>query len=78
MRCLTPAGTSLCFYFAAPNTVSAWAPKGQTPVIQFPFNWNHVSAIAGLTCTNCLFRLHEVSINVAVPSVIFFRFRIIH
>jgi hypothetical protein len=29
---------------------------GQTPVIQFHFNWNHVSVIAGLTRTNCLFR----------------------
>lgn len=40
-----------------------WAPKGQTPVIQFHFNWNHVSVIAGLTRTNCLFRLHEGSIK---------------
>ena len=37
--------------------------KGQTPVIQFHFNWNHVSVIAGLTRTNCLFRLHEGSIK---------------
>ena len=40
-----------------------WAPKGQTPIIQFHFNWNHVSVIAGLTRTNCLFRLHEGSIK---------------
>ena len=37
--------------------------KGQTPVIQFHFNWNHVSVIAGLTRTNCMFRLHEGSIK---------------
>jgi DDE superfamily endonuclease len=43
--------------------VRTWAPKGQTPVIQFHFNWNHVSVIAGLTRTNCLFRLHEGSIR---------------
>ena len=40
-----------------------WAPKGKTPVIQFHFNWTHVSVIAGLTRTNCLFRLHEGSIK---------------
>jgi hypothetical protein len=43
--------------------VRTWAPKGQTPIIQFHFNWNHVSVIAGLTRTNCLFRLHEGSIK---------------
>ena len=40
-----------------------WAPKGQTPTIEFHFNWNHVSVIAGLTRTNFLFRLHEGSIK---------------
>jgi len=43
--------------------VRTWALKGHTPVIQFHFNWNHVSVIAGLTRTNCLFRLHEGSIK---------------
>ena len=46
-----------------PTRVRTWAPKGQTPTIQFHFNWNHVSVIAGLTRTNCLFRLHEGSIK---------------
>jgi len=46
-----------------PTRVRTWAPKGQTPVIQFHFNWNHVSVIAGLTRTNYLFRLHEGSIK---------------
>ncbi|NJS37259.1 MAG: IS630 family transposase [Brachymonas sp.] len=46
-----------------PTRVRTWAPKGQTPVIQFHFNWNHISVIAGLTRTNCLFRLHEGSIK---------------
>jgi DDE superfamily endonuclease len=40
-----------------------WAPKGQTPIIQFLFNWHHISVIAGLTPTNCLFRLQEGSIK---------------
>ena len=33
--------------------------QGATPIIQFHFNWTHISVIAGLTRTNCLFRLHE-------------------
>ena len=46
-----------------PTRVRTWAPKRQTPIIQFHFNWTHVSVIAGLTRTNCLFRLHEGSIK---------------
>lgn len=46
-----------------PTRVRTWAPQGQTPVIQFHFNWNHVSIIAGLSRTNCLFRLHPGSIK---------------
>jgi len=46
-----------------PTRVQTWAPKGKTPIIQFHFNWNHVSAIAGLSRTNCMFRLHEGSIK---------------
>lgn len=40
-----------------------WAPVGQTPVIQFHFNWKQLSAIAGLSLTDCLFRLHEGTIR---------------
>lgn len=43
--------------------VRSWAPKGQTPVIQLHFNWNHVSVIAGLSRTNYLFRLYEGSVK---------------
>jgi transposase len=43
--------------------VRTWALKGQTPVIQFHFNWKHLSVIAGLTRTNYLFRFHEGSIK---------------
>ena len=46
-----------------PTRVRTWAPKGQTPVIQFHFNWTHISVIAGLSRTNCLFRLYEGSIK---------------
>jgi transposase len=43
--------------------VRTWAPKGQTPIIQFHFNWKHLSVMAGLTRTNYLFRFHEGSIK---------------
>ncbi|CAL8480723.1 transposase (plasmid) [Caballeronia sp. S22] len=46
-----------------PTRVRTWAPKGQTPVIQFHFNRHHVSAIAGLSRTNYLFRLYEGSVK---------------
>ena len=46
-----------------PTRVRTWALKGQTPIIQFHFNWNHVSVIAGLSRNNFLFRLHEGSIK---------------
>ena len=48
---------------SGPTRVRTWAAIGQTPVIQFHFNWNHVWVIAGLTRTNCWFRLHEGSIK---------------
>ena len=48
-----------------PTRVSTWAPKGCTPVIQFHFNWKHVSAIAGMTRANFMFRLHDGSIKSA-------------
>ena len=31
-----------------PTRVRTWAPKGKTPIIQFHFNWTHISVIAGL------------------------------
>lgn len=46
-----------------PTRVRTWAPVGQTPVIQFHFNWKHLSVIAGLTRMNCVFRFHEGSIK---------------
>lgn len=46
-----------------PTRVRTWAPVGKTPVIQFHFNWKHLSVIAGLTRTNCVFRFHEGSIK---------------
>ena len=46
-----------------PTRVRTWAPKGKTLIIQFHFNWTHISVIAGLSRTSCMFRLHEGSIK---------------
>lgn len=46
-----------------PTRVRTWAPKGQTPVIQFHFNWKQLSVIAGMTRLHCSFRFHEGSIK---------------
>jgi transposase len=48
-----------------PTRVRTWAPRGCTPVVQFHFNWKHVSAIAGLTRTNFLFRLYDGAVKSA-------------
>ena len=48
-----------------PTRVRTWAPKGCTPIVQFHFNWKHVSAIAGMTRSNFMFRLHDGAIKSA-------------
>jgi hypothetical protein len=40
-----------------PTRVKTWAPKGQTPVLQYRFNWKQLSVIAGLTFWNFSFQL---------------------
>jgi transposase len=42
-----------------PHRRRTWAPRGQTPVIQFHFNWKTLSAIAGLTLWNFHFQIFE-------------------
>ncbi|MEW5976985.1 MAG: transposase, partial [Acidobacteriota bacterium] len=40
-----------------------WAPKGQTPVLQYHFNWHLLSAMAGVTWWNFYFRLFPGTIR---------------
>ena len=40
-----------------------WSPKGQTPVLEFNFNWKKLSAIAGLSWWNFYFRLYPGAIK---------------
>jgi transposase len=53
-----------------PHRVRTWAPRGQTPVLQYSFNWKCLSAIAGITVWNFYFRLFPGSIK--APQVIQF------
>ena len=40
-----------------------WAPRGQTPVLQYHFNWKVLSAVAGITWWNFYFRLYQSTIR---------------
>ena len=47
-----------------------WAPRGQTPVLQYHFNWKVLSAIAGITWWNFYFQLYQSTIR--APQVVDF------
>ena len=40
-----------------------WAPRGQTPVLQYHFTWKVLSAVAGITWWNFYFRLYRRTIH---------------
>jgi transposase len=47
-----------------PHRVRTWAPKGQTPVLQYSFTWNQLSAVTGVTFWNIhFFKLVKGSIR---------------
>ena len=46
-----------------PTRVKTWAPKGQTPILQYSFNWKQLSLIAGVTVTNFYFRFFPGAIK---------------
>ncbi len=48
-----------------PNRYRTWAPRGQTPVLQFHFRWKMLSAIAGMTWWNFYFKLFPGAIRSA-------------
>ena len=47
-----------------------WAPRGQTPVIQYSFNWQQLSAIAGLSFWRFYIRFFPGTIR--APQVVEF------
>ena len=48
-----------------PHRARTWAPRGQTPVLTFNFNWKNLSFIAGLTWRDFYFQLHAGAIKSA-------------
>jgi len=46
-----------------PTQVRSWAPRGETPVLQYHFNWHQLSAIAGITFRRFYFRLFPGTIK---------------
>lgn len=46
-----------------PTRVRTWAPRGETPVLQYSFNWKQLSVIAGVSVWQFYFRLFEGSIR---------------
>jgi transposase len=53
-----------------PHRVRTWSRRGQTPVLQYNFNWETLSAVAGITFFNFYFRLYQGSVR--SPQVIEF------
>jgi transposase len=48
--------------------VKTWAPKGQTPVLQYSFNWKQLSLIAGVTFWRFYFRFFRGAIK--APQIV--------
>jgi transposase len=48
-----------------PHVARTWAPRGQTPILQFHFNWKKLSVIAGITWWRFYFRLYPGAVRAA-------------
>jgi transposase len=46
-----------------PHRCRTWAPRGQTPILQYNFNWKSLSVAAGLTLWNFYFRIYAGAIK---------------
>lgn len=46
-----------------PTRTRTWAPRGETPVLQYHFNWHQLSAMAGITWRRFYFRLFPGAVN---------------
>lgn len=53
-----------------PHRVRSWAPKGQTPVLQYSFTWKQLSAVAGVSFWSIYFKL--VPGTVRAPEIVAF------
>jgi transposase len=46
-----------------PTRARTWAPKGQTPLLRYSFNWTHLTAIAALGYRKFYFRFVQGAIQ---------------
>jgi hypothetical protein len=46
-----------------PHRCRTWAPRGQTPVLQYHFNWKTISIAAGMTFWNFYFRIFDKAVG---------------
>jgi transposase len=46
-----------------PHRCRTWAPRGQTPVLQYNSNWKSLSVAAGLTVWNFYFRIYAGTVK---------------
>jgi transposase len=46
-----------------PTRVRTWAPVGETPILQYSFNWKQLSVIGGVSFTRFYFRLFPGAIK---------------
>ncbi|HEY8509782.1 MAG TPA: transposase, partial [Steroidobacteraceae bacterium] len=53
-----------------PCRARTWAPKGETPVLQYAFGWKHLSVIAGASFLRFYFRFFAGSIK--APQIVEF------
>lgn len=53
-----------------PHRCRTWAPRGQTPILQYHFSWKTLSMIAGMTVYRFYFRLYRGTIR--TPQVLDF------
>jgi hypothetical protein len=53
-----------------PHRVRAWAPKGKTPVLQYNFTWNQLSAVVAITFWNIYFKLVRGAVR--TPEIVAF------
>jgi transposase len=53
-----------------PHRYRTWAPRGQTPVLQYHFRWKTLSLMAGITWWNFYFKLFPGAIK--APQIIEF------
>src|SRR5215471_10754157 len=47
------------------SSVRTWSRRGETPVLKYNFNWDTLSAVAGITFYNFYFRLYQGTVKSA-------------